>query len=494
MQEMLDRITQDLVGYVPNLLGAIAILIVGWLAAWIISAIVRKLLHKTTVDNRVAETIAGKERAKAIPIEVWVSKTVFYLIMIFVLIAFFQALKLELLTEPLNRLLSQVFEYAPRIVGATILLAVAWVLANLLRMVLTRLLGAAKLEEKLGPKVGAEEGRAVSLTKPLADTAYWLVFLLFLPAILDVLALEGPLDPVKEMFNRILGFLPNILAAALILLIGWFIARIVRQIVTNLLVAVGTEQLSERIGVAKVLGRQKLSGVLGLIVYIFILIPVLIAALNALAMEAITAPASEMLDRILTMLPGIFGAALVLAIAYVVGRVVSELVANLLAGIGFNGILARLGIGKEPAEGQRTPSQVVGYVVLVAVILFASIEAAELLGFEKLGEIIDDFLRFAAQVLLGVVIFGLGLFLANIVGKAVRESGAPQASLLPPRRRWRLSFWQPRWRCVRCNSKVKSSISPSDCSWAVSHWPSRWLSASADATWRRKCWSSGGIH
>ena len=51
----------------------------------------------------------------------------------------------------------------------------------------------------------------------LANAVYWLVFLLFLPAVLDALALQGLLEPVQGMINNILGFLPNIFAAGLIL-------------------------------------------------------------------------------------------------------------------------------------------------------------------------------------------------------------------------------------------------------------------------------------
>jgi len=63
---------------------------------------------------------------------------------------------------------------------------------------------------------------------------------------------------------------------------------ILQQILTNLLAAIGADRLSERMGLAPALGEQRLSGLLGLVVYALILIPVLIAALNALALEAIT--------------------------------------------------------------------------------------------------------------------------------------------------------------------------------------------------------------
>jgi hypothetical protein len=184
------------------------------------------------------------------------------------------------------------------------------------------------------------------------------------------------------------------------------------------------------VGVAAALGKQKLSGLIGLVIYILILVPVLIAALDALQLDAITQPASDMLNTIFGALPALFGAFLVLAIAYVVGRVVAGLITNLLAGVGFNAILVRLGLGKEPAEGERTPSEIVGYLVLVAIMLFAGIEALRLLNFELLAEGLAQFTGFAGQVILGLVIFAIGLFLANLAARTIRASGAAQANLL----------------------------------------------------------------
>jgi hypothetical protein len=430
MQVILDQITRLVGGYIPNFVGALAILVIGWLVALIIRALVRGALRRTTLDNRLARWIFGEEAVKEIEIEQQVAKGVYYLIMIFVLIAFFQALRLTVITEPLTQLLNQVFEYAPRLLGAGLLLLIAWVVASALRLVISRVLTAAKIDERLGTSAGLEEEERVPLAQTLGNAMYWLVFLLFLPAVLNALELEGLLQPVQGMINQILGFLPNIFAAGLILAVGWFIARIVQQIVTNLLAAIGTDQLSEKVGLASVLGKQRLSGLLGLVVYILILIPVLIAALNALALEAITQPASNMLNAILKAIPAIFAAILVVVIAYMVGRVVAGLINNLLAGVGFNNILARLGLGKEPGEGERTPSEIVGYLVLVAIMLFAAIEASRILGFVLLADLVAQFTAFAGQVVLGLIIFAIGLYLANLAAKTVEASGVAQSGLL----------------------------------------------------------------
>jgi hypothetical protein len=429
MQVILDQITRLVGAYIPNLVAALAILIIGWLVALIVSAIVRGVLRRTTLDNRLARWIMGEEAAEGVEVEQQIARGVYYLIMLFVLIAFFQTLGLTLITEPLNQLLIQVFQYAPRLLGAGLLLLIAWIVASALKLIISRVLTAAKIDERLGSEAGLEEKR-VPLAQTLGNVLYWLVFLLFLPAVLSALELEGLLQPVQGMINQILGFLPNIFAAGLILAIGWFVARIVQQIVTNLLAAVGADRLSERVGLAPALGKQRLSGLLGLVVYVLILIPVLIAALNALALEAITRPASNMLNAILEAIPAIFAATLVLVIAYVVGRVVAGLITNLLTGVGFNAVLARLGLGKEPAEGERTPSEIVGYLVLVVIMLFAAIEASRLLGFVLLADLVAQFTAFAGQVILGLIIFAIGLYLANLAAKTVQASGMAQAGFL----------------------------------------------------------------
>ena len=177
-------------------------------------------------------------------------------------------------------------------------------------------------------------------------------------------------------------------------------------------------------------GTQRLSELLGLTLYVLILIPVLIGALNALQLDAVTAPTSNMLDAILGAVPNIFAAALVVGIAFVVGRLVAGLVERLLAGAGFDRVLVWLGIGSDQATVAWTPSRIVSTLVVVAVMLFAAIEGSRLLGFAELAALISQFTVFGAQILFGLVIFALGLFLASLAARALSGSGVGNATLL----------------------------------------------------------------
>jgi hypothetical protein len=429
MQQHLNQVVQLVSSYVPNILGAIAILIIGWLLALIISAIIRGVLRKTSLDIRLAKWIGGKEKAEEIPMARYISKTVYYLALLFVLIAFFQALGLTIITEPLNQFLTQVFAFAPQILAAVALLVVAWILASFLRMIILRSLSKLKVDERFGDQADLEKDKQVPLSKTIANAVYWLIFLLFLPAILDSLELKGLLGSVQGMTNEILEFFPNIFTSALILIIGWFLATIVKRITVNLSAAVGIDRLSEKVGLVTVLGKKKSSEVLGVIVYVLILIPVLISTLEALSLEAITQPASNMLHMILSALPIVFAAALIIIVSYIVGKILSTLVSNLLTSIGFNSIWVKLGLAKEEKVEKNTPSNFIGYLVLIAIIFFASIEALRILNFENVAQIVSQFTVFAGNILLGVIIFAIGLFLANLVSKKIRESKMSQANL-----------------------------------------------------------------
>jgi hypothetical protein len=429
MQSMLNEIFGSLGTYIPSLLGAVAILVVGWLIALAISSIVEKGLRKAGLNVWANRMSGAEEQEKGVDVAKGVGKGMFYLIMLFVLVAFFQALRVPLITEPINRLLNQVFEFIPQLAGGAVLLLIAWIVARVLKMIVQKGLDAANVDERFGSQEETGE-KAAPISKSIADAVYWLVFLLFLPAVLGALSLRGLLGPVQEMFNKLLGFLPNVITAGVLFLVGWFVARIVRQIVTNLLAAVGTDNLGEKVGLSQALGEQKLSGLIGLIVYVFILLPIAIAALNTLQLEAITAPASNMLNLILAALPKIFAAAVVLAISYAVGKMVCGLIESLLAGIGFNNVLARLGLGKEDPEAKWTPSAIVGSLVLLAIMFFAALEASRLLGFGVLATLVSEFIVFAGHILAGLVIFAVGLALANAVSGALTATETSQASLL----------------------------------------------------------------
>ena len=443
----------NLTNIVARLLGALAILLVGWLIASLVSKAVRSLLKRTDVDNRLAGMIAGGRNQSDLKIENLIGAIVFWVIMILAVVAALNALNLQTVSTPLNAFLNQIFGFLPRLGSAAVLIAIAWVVATLVKAIVVRTAQSFSLDERLAEQAPTDpmSPSPFLLSETLGNALYWFVFLFFLPLVLGVLDLQGPLQPVQNLLDQILSALPNILKAVLIGVVGWFVARIVRGIVTNLLSASGADQIGARFGLSRSTGGQSLSWLIGTIVYVLILIPAATAALDALAIPAISNPATAMLNQILSALPKIFTAALILAIAYVIGKFVADLVTNLLAGIGFNNVFQWLGLPSptpqvpyssefqtgetlldEPIDKPviRTPSEIVGVVVLVGIMLVATVAAIDVLQFEALRQIVAGLLVVFGRILVGLVVFAVGLYLANLAYSLINSSGSRQANLL----------------------------------------------------------------
>ncbi|MBC7970017.1 MAG: mechanosensitive ion channel, partial [Verrucomicrobia bacterium] len=439
---------------VLNLVGAILILVIGLIIALVVSKVVAGLLKRTDIDNRIANSVVRQQPgSEPFPIEKLIASVVFWIIAVVAVVAFLDALKLTTVSQPLTNFLNQIFAYLPKLGSAAILVAIAWLLATLAKTVMIRIAQSFSLDERLSETAPpAEPGAAPAtaattetpflLSETLGTALYWLIFLFFLPLILGVLDLQGPLQPVQNLLNDVLAALPKLLKAVLIGVVGWVIARVVRGIVTNLLTAAGADRMGARFGLSRSTGGQSLSWLVGTVVYVLILIPTATAALDALQIPSISGPATAMLNQILNALPQLFTAVLILVAAYVLGKFAADLVTNILTSVGFNNIFSWLGIQSTPymsappaftnvqppleeqttlqesrlatVPSARTPSEIVGVVVLVGIILFAAVAAIDVLNFAGLKAIVLGLLTIFGRVLSGLVVFAIGLYLANL--------------------------------------------------------------------------------
>ena len=425
---------------VPRLFGAIVILVAFWLGSLLAAWFVKGLLNRTSIDNKIARWLSGSQRGADYPIEQWASETVRWIVLLFGLLAFLNALGLEFVSGPIGTFLDTIFEYLPKVGGAALLLGLAWVLATLAKTLLMRILAPLRLDDRLAESGGESP---FVLSETLGNALYWFIFLFFLTPILDTLQLEGPLGPVQNLLDQILSALPRVLEAVIIGAIGWFVARIVREIVTNLLSATGADRLGARFGLNSTEGGTSLSGIIGTIVYVLVLIPTTIAALNALQIEAISDPAIGMLEQVLEYIPRIFAASAILAVFFAMGRFVCDFVTNILTSLGFNNlpsILGLPGLSQSSADSaadeesttlqSRTPAEFVGIIAWVGVILLGLIAAVETLEFEALSVIVSGLLVILGQILVGLVVFAIGLYLANFAYSLIASSGSSQSQLL----------------------------------------------------------------
>ncbi|MDO5624685.1 MAG: mechanosensitive ion channel [Pseudomonadota bacterium] len=393
----------------PRVLGALLIFIVGWFAAALVKAGARKGLGMLKVNERFAGTTGQRADIEGV-----LSLALFWLVMLLTLAAMFNALNLVLVSGSFSALTTQLFEYVPRVVGALLLAVVAWLLATLARGLTQKLLDKTTLDERL-----SQHANVSPISESLSNALFWLIILLFVPAVLGVLQMEGLLMPLREMTAKAVDILPNIAAALLIGGMGWLVATVLRNLVTNLLRTAGVDQIGNKAGLASTV---QISSLIGLLVFIVVFVPALIAALDALKIQAISGPATDMLAMLMEAVPRIVAAGLILTITWLVASFATRILSSLLASVGLDTLPARLGMQQ---TFQMPPSALVGRIALVFAMLFAVVEAANQLGFFRFSDMISTFIEFAGDVLLGSVILVIGFMLANLAYEAItRASGS----------------------------------------------------------------------
>lgn len=299
-----------------------------------------------------------------------------------------------------------------------IILVVTWLLAKAAKWSFAKLVDRVPLFQRAaasGESIGSSLGRIVSL----------FIWLFGLVAVLQALDLNSVIAPVQGLINSFVAFVPKVLGAGIIFFVGGMIAKIVRDIVETSLATVNFDKWANLGGAEAVTGNSAISKTIGTIVFILIIVPVGIAALDVLGIPSITGPAKAMLEMVLSAVPLIIGASLVLGLGYVIARWVGSMIEEVLPGLGFDRSVEAIGIVPEG----RSASGVVATISQVAIMLFMAVAATRLLGFPELTHIVETVLDQGASVIFGAVLIAAGVILARVlrglVAAAAGEGIAP---------------------------------------------------------------------
>jgi Conserved TM helix len=400
----------------PRVMGSIAILILGWLLALVFRAAVRKVLRVLAVNQRIKDSTGASLDAES-PIEV----ASFWFVLLATLVAVLNVMDLQALSMPLSNLMNDVVGYLPHLVAGMVLVLVAWILATVVRALATRALASTTLDEKLSASAGMQP-----ISTHAGNVLFWVVNLMFLPAVLNALRLNGLLEPVSRMVDKALGVVPNGVAAALIAAVGYMVARVLRGLVSSLLMAAGTDRINAQIGLEH---SVRLSALAGNLAFIFVFIPSAIAALDALGIEAISRPATAMLTQVLSAVPHVMAAVVILLLTWYLSRFAAGLVSSLLENAGVDSIAQKMGL-KQVSSGSARPSRLASGLLVFFAMLFAVSEAADQLGFSQVRGLTAGFIMFAGDIVLGSAILAVGFWLANRAYDALQKSDGQTGSPL----------------------------------------------------------------
>ena len=289
------------------------------------------------------------------------------------------------------------------ILVALIILVVGLILAKIVRRVLQKMLSGVSLLNRENA-----DGSHLDLASPIATLVYYLIVLFVLIAVLARMGLTDVLEPLSAMAAEFLGYIPNIIGAGIVGYVGWMLAKIVSELIALPLNKVD-QQLMLRTGSADF----KISKLASAFVFGAILLPIAVAALGILDIEAISGPATAMIEKLMAAIPNIIAAAIILLVTWFVARFVVFMLNGILEGMNINEMPQKLGIEGFFSDS-FTPTRLISGAIMFFAMLTAATAAVEQLNIEVLSQIMAKVLEFGGGLLVGGVILVIGNFLSML--------------------------------------------------------------------------------
>lgn len=319
----------------------------------------------------------------------------------------------------INDFVRNLLQGVPDIIAAILLLLVAFVVAGIARSIIKKVLEKLNIS-KHTDKLGITNDSTGSSVDFIGNLVYVLVFLLFVPAIFGKLGLQSASAPILNMLTQFLGFIPNIIAAIIIIVIGVFLAKIVKQILLPVLKRLNVDKLQEKAGI-EANENTSISNVLASLVYVLVLLPMIIAALQVLNIRAISEPAIAMLNQIFAFLPKIFVALAILFIGLFLAKMLEKLLSNVLASLGVDSYLAKVVDVEKGAFENVVLSKLIGAIVKYIVSLLFVVEAFNVLELAVLQNVGVTIIEYLPQLVSAIIILILAYLLASWIERLIKN-------------------------------------------------------------------------
>lgn len=309
-----DSLSQTVGGILPGILGAIAVLIIGLILASVVSRLVRGAFRKTSIDERL-----GAKMNFQFNLGDFVAKIVHYLLVLFVLLLVLEMMGLTSVLDPFRNMLNKFFGAIPNMIYAGIIGFIGYVVGK----IASEGVGLVSMPlESFSARIGFSQHQ--SLVNVLKQIVFFFIFLLFLVAALDALNMDAISRPISEMFTSMLAAIPNIIAAAIIVGVVYFVGRFLASFLTDLLKNLGVDSYPTKLGFGSVLGTSSLSAIIGNVVFFFLMFGGVISAMEKLEMTAIT----DILNNVMNITGRVFFGLIILVAGSFIANMASKAMAS----------------------------------------------------------------------------------------------------------------------------------------------------------------------
>ena len=323
--------------------------------------------------------------------------------------------------DNLIRIWNELLRGVPDIIAALIILLVAFLTATIVKIIVTKLLKFLRFDSLLA-KAGIKDERAEKANTFVQKLVYLIIFLLWMPGFFEKLGLNGIASPIMGMMNNILTYIPNIIGAVLLLIVGIFIAKTVKELLIPIFVKLKIDENLKKIGIQSK-GESTVAVVLASVVYVVILIPILIGALNVLKVEAISKPSIEMLNIILEYIPKVVLGLIVFFVGNFIAKLAYTLLEKALQSVGLDRISEKVfETSGTQVNKEVSLSKIVSYIIRYVIVAFFVVQALNVIQLDVLTNIGNIILGYMPYAISAIIMMGLAILLANFIQKSMLKS------------------------------------------------------------------------
>ncbi|ANS78573.1 Small-conductance mechanosensitive channel [Serinicoccus hydrothermalis] len=322
----------DWVGLAEKVGIALIILIVTWVVARLVKTAFTKLVSRAKFLQR--QSADGQSLGEAL------GQIASLLVWLLGLVAVLQVFNLDGVLQPVQGMLDTLLSYLPNLIGAGFVLFVGYIIAKIARQLTQTGLDTAGFDRGVSRMTGGQLGDAsaaggagggagesvvrgggggmdtssTSLSSVVGNLVFALILIVVAIASLQILGISAISDPAESMLGTILDAIPRIIAAALLLGLGVFIARFAAQLLESTLRGLGTDTSVAELGIVP--EGQSASSIIGRVAQVGIILFFGVMAARVLNFPEITNFLEEVLElggRVL------FGAAIIAAGVIIAG-------------------------------------------------------------------------------------------------------------------------------------------------------------------------------
>lgn len=315
------------------------------------------------------------------------------------------------------------FDWLAGLIMAAIVIVVGYFIAKFAGM----LVAGAINKTGIGRRAKSTGG---NIGKSLSKAVFWVLWLVFiLMGLRQFDALANQLDFVDGMLDTIFTYIPKVIGAAIIMGIGTVLARVVKESLSSTLEVAQVDNMAAKFGFAGAdEGAQSkgISKTLGGLAGAIVLLLAGTSAVQTLEIGAI----EDLLRSITNYIPNALGAAVILAIAVFIGRWISNLVRTTLPSLGVDDSLGAIASLDGTSRPGFVPSKLFATLTFAAILVVGLSAAMDVLDIPQLSSVFDNLMTVGGKIVLGSIIIGVGLFIANFVSKIVTQTAGDLAGAI----------------------------------------------------------------